>query len=89
MIAALDLAASLLLLAGAALAVRRALLGPTAVDRIAAVDTLALMVIGWLLLEARRGEGKVYLDAALGLALFSFVGVVLLARLLGRGEIDE
>jgi len=89
MTGALDLAAALLLLAGAVLALLRALRGPSAIDRVAAVDALALMAIGWLLFEARRGEGRVYLDAALGLALFSFVGVVLLARLLGRGEIDE
>jgi multisubunit Na+/H+ antiporter MnhF subunit len=85
----LDIAAALLLLAGVVLALLRAVRGPSMIDRVVAVDALALMAIGWLLLETRRGEGRVYLDAALGLALFSFVGVVLLARLLGRGEIDD
>lgn len=79
--------ASLGLLALAALLVLlRAWRGPSVFDRALALDTLALVVVGTLLLQAYTPGGRLYTDAALGLALFSFVGTVLLGFFLGKGD---
>ncbi len=76
------LTASLVLLALAAVLVLvRAWSGPSAFDRALASETLALIVVAALLLYTNLG-----VDAALGLALFSFVGTALLGYFLGRGE---
>ena len=63
------------------LALVRALRGPEAFDRAIALETLALVVVATLLLFWDLG-----LDAAFGLALFSFVGTALIGHFLGRGE---
>ena len=66
----------------------RLLRGPSAFDRLLAGETVALGLVGLLLVQASAAEARLYVDAALGLALFSFVGAVLFARFLERGEID-
>jgi multisubunit Na+/H+ antiporter MnhF subunit len=59
----------------------RAWRGPDVFDRALATETLTLVVVATLLLSTELG-----VDAALGLALFSFVGTALLGYVLGRGE---
>jgi multisubunit Na+/H+ antiporter MnhF subunit len=63
--------------------------GPSGFDRLLAAETIALGLVGLLLVQGGGEEARLYVDAALGLALFSFVGTVVFARLLERGEIDE
>jgi len=63
--------------------------GSSIFDRILAVETLALAVVGFLLLASRGEDAGLYLDAAMGVALFSFMGAVFLAYFLGEGELDE
>lgn len=70
----------------AALVLIRAWRGPSSFDRALATDALAMVVVGLLLLQAYRTVGRLYTDAALGLAIFSFVGTSLLAHFLGKGE---
>ena len=53
------------------------------------VDMLALAVVGYLLLEAHGDVGRFYTDAALGLALFAFVGTVVMAYFVGRGKFPD
>jgi multicomponent K+:H+ antiporter subunit F len=67
----------------------RAVRGPSVFDRAVAVETIALAVIAFLLLEAFTAGGRLYTDAALGLALFSFAGTVLLGFFLGRGDYPD
>ena len=62
--------------------------GPSDFDRLLAAETLALGLVGLLMVRASAVD-RFYVDAALGLALFSFVGTVVLARYLGRGAGDE
>lgn len=62
--------------------------GPSGFDRLLAGETFALGLVGWLLVQAGSSEARLYIDAALGLALFSFVGVLVFVRFLQRGEID-
>ncbi len=59
----------------------RAWRGPCVFDRALATDTLTLIVVATLLLYSNLS-----VNAALGLALFSFVGTALLGYFLGRGE---
>ncbi|MCZ6569338.1 MAG: K+/H+ antiporter subunit F [Deltaproteobacteria bacterium] len=76
------LAASLGVLAlSAVLVLVRAWRGPDVFDRALASETLTLIVVATLLLATDLG-----VDAALGLALFSFVGTAMLGYFLGRGE---
>jgi multicomponent Na+:H+ antiporter subunit F len=63
--------------------------GPSVFDRVLAVEALALAVVGYLLLEAYTRGGRLYVDAALGLALFSFVATVMLTYFLGRGDFSD
>ncbi len=63
--------------------------GPSDLDRLLAAETLALGLIGLLMLRASTAADRFYVDAALGLALFSFVGAVVLAEYLERRADDE
>jgi multisubunit Na+/H+ antiporter MnhF subunit len=87
--AAFLMIARILLIVTALLVILRALRGPSAFDRLFAIETFALVLVGWLLLDARQASGRTYLDAALGLALFSFIGTVFLAWYLGREELRD
>ena len=62
----------------------RLLRGPSDFDRLLAAETVALGLVGLLMLQVREVDDRFYVDAALGLALFSFVGTVVLARFLQR-----
>lgn len=54
-------------------------------DRVLAVDVLAMCVVAVLALLAIRTQEVGYLDAALALALLTFVGTVAAARFRHRG----
>lgn len=85
---ALRLALGLLLLA-MVLAMVRLLRGPTAQDRILALDCLyvdAMLVILTLGLSYRSGT---YFEAALLMSLIGFVSSTALAKFLLRGEVIE
>jgi multicomponent K+:H+ antiporter subunit F len=64
-------------------------LGPSVFDRVVAVETIGIGVVGYLLLESNATTGRLYTDAALGLALFSVVGTIFLAYFLARGEFPD
>ena len=55
--------------------------GPDVFERAISIESLAIIVVAGLLLTTPLG-----VDAALGLALFSFVGTAMLGYFLGRGE---
>ncbi len=81
-----NLSAALLVIS-MALVVLRLVRGPSDFDRLLAAETLALGLVGLLMLRAGAADDRFYVDAALGLALFSFVGTVVFARYLeGRGD---
>ncbi len=80
-----------LLLISAALLLNavRLVRGPSDFDRLLAAETLALGLVGLLMLRAGEADDAFYIDAALGLALFSFAGTVIFAKLLeSRGDDD-
>lgn len=60
---------------------------PSSVSRILALDTLALVLIGLLVLFSVSRDVSYFLDAALILALLGFVATLGAARYHGRGRL--
>lgn len=74
------MAASLLLVVAMLLALFRLIRGPSTADRILAVDLLGgIVLVGFVVLAVRFGQ-PAFLDAALVLAIFGFLGTVALGR---------
>ncbi len=63
--------------------------GPSAVDRILALDTLYINAIAMLVLLGIHLASPLYFEAALLIALMGFVGTVALSKYLLRGDIIE
>jgi multicomponent Na+:H+ antiporter subunit F len=70
-------AAVMVALAGAAL---RVFVGPTLPDRVLALDLIGLLSVSVIALYAIGSGQPLYLDAAIALALISFLGTVAFAR---------
>ncbi|HJV76210.1 MAG TPA: K+/H+ antiporter subunit F [Noviherbaspirillum sp.] len=67
----------------------RLMRGPTAPDRVLALDTLYVNGMLTVLTLGIRFSSSVYFDIALLIALFGFVGSVAMAKFLLRGEVIE
>lgn len=74
---------------GMALATLRLLRGPTAQDRVLALDSLYLSGMVLVLLLGMRFGTRLYLEIALLVALVGFVSSIALAKFLLRGEVIE
>lgn len=70
-----------------ALSVYRIVAGPTVPDRMVGVDTFSVALIALVLILSVRLQSKLYSDAALVVAILSFVGTVAVARFLMRGRV--
>jgi multicomponent Na+:H+ antiporter subunit F len=82
-----SLLASLLLVSAFALALWRIIKGPTAFDRVIALDLIGGICLCMIVMFAINFDQQVLLDAAFVIALVSFIGTVAFARYLGkRGE---
>lgn len=78
-----------LVAAAFALSFFRLFRGPSAVDRILALDTLYINAIAMLVLLGIYLASPLYFEAALLIALMGFVGTVALSKYLLRGDIIE
>ena len=67
----------------------RLLRGPSAPDRILALDTLYINAIALLVLLGIHLGSALYFEAALLIAMMGFVGTVALCKYLLRGDIIE
>jgi multicomponent K+:H+ antiporter subunit F len=67
----------------------RLLRGPSAQDRVLAVDFLYVVGMLVMLVLAIRYDSDMYFEGALLMVLFGFVGSVALAKFLLRGEVIE
>lgn len=67
----------------------RLVLGPSAQDRILAVDTLWMCTMLQALMMGMRFSNELYFELALLIALTGFVSSIALAKFLMRGEIIE
>jgi multicomponent Na+:H+ antiporter subunit F len=59
--------------------------GPTVSDRIVAVNTMSTQAALGVLFFAAYADRTVYLDAAIWLASFSYLGAIIWSRYLERG----
>lgn len=67
----------------------RLLIGPTAQDRVLAMDTLWICAMLLVLLLGIRFGSLIYFEVAVLIALTGFVSSIALAKFLMRGEIIE
>lgn len=72
-----------------ALALVRLLRGPSAHDRVLALDLTYMLGMLLMLVLAIRYDSSMYFEGALLMALFGFVGSMALAKFLLRGEVIE
>ncbi|MBI6711093.1 K+/H+ antiporter subunit F [Pseudomonas syringae] len=67
----------------------RMLKGPSAQDRVLALDYLYIIAMLMMLVLGIRYASDTYFEAAMLIALFGFVGSFALAKFLLRGEVIE
>lgn len=67
----------------------RLLLGPSVLDRVLALDTLAINAIALIILYGILAGTPLYFESALLLAMFSFISTVACCRFLLRGDVIE
>jgi multicomponent K+:H+ antiporter subunit F len=67
----------------------RLMIGPSAQDRVLALDTLWMCAMILVLLLGIRYGSQIYFEAALIIALVGFVSTIALAKFLLRGEVIE
>ena len=67
----------------------RLLRGPSAPDRILALDTMVINAIALIILFGILEESGTYFEAALLLAMVGFIGTVAYCKFLLRGDIVE
>jgi multicomponent K+:H+ antiporter subunit F len=67
----------------------RLFVGPGLPDRILALDTLYINALALLVLLGIQQGSTVYFEVALLIGLFGFIGTVVLAKFVLRGEIVE
>jgi multicomponent Na+:H+ antiporter subunit F len=80
------LVASVAILVTLALALARALLGPTLYDRIAAINMFGTKTVLLIAVMAFLSGRMDLLDIALVYALINFIGVIAVLRLIANGE---
>lgn len=67
----------------------RLLRGPSLPDRILALDTLYINALALLVVAGLWLADKVYFEVALLIGLLGFVGTVVLAKFILRGDVAE
>lgn len=72
-----------------ALMLVRLMRGPTAADRIVALDTLLLVVVGGVAVQIALLETPRYAGILVVVSLLAFVGTVTVARFIERRESDR
>jgi multisubunit Na+/H+ antiporter MnhF subunit len=71
------------------MAAYRVIVGPSQPDRVIALDVVAVNTVGLILVLGIRSGSRVYVDAALVIALLSFLGTVALAKYLAGGTVID
>lgn len=71
------------------LAAWRLMIGPALTDRILALDTLYINALALLVVLGLWLRDKLYFEVALLIGLLGFIGTVVLAKYLLRGDVIE
>lgn len=88
MLLAADIAIAMLSLAIAGL-LYRAISGPSMADRIVAIDTIAINLIGVIAVFSLKRGTLIFVDVMLLIAILGFIGTVALAKYLVGGAIFD
>ncbi len=65
----------------------RVIVGETLPDRLLAVDLITTLLIGIMVLLALVEESEAFIDMAIALAAFSFIGSISIARYISEGRV--
>jgi multisubunit Na+/H+ antiporter MnhF subunit len=65
----------------------RAWVGPTGADRLQAIDAITTLMIGIIIVLALLQGISMFIDVALALAAFAFIGTLALARYISDGKV--
>ena len=65
----------------------RVIVGETLPDRLASVDLITTLMIGIIVLLALVEGTQVYVDMAIALAAFAFIGTISIARYISEGRV--
>lgn len=65
----------------------RGLLGPTAVDRVVAVNIVMTQIIMLMLIFSYRGQSYHYIDVALVFVLAAFIATICVLKFLREGKL--
>jgi multisubunit Na+/H+ antiporter MnhF subunit len=71
------------------MAAYRVVAGPSQPDRVIALDVIAINTVGLILVLDIKAANRAYVDAALVIALLSFLGTVSLAKYLAGGTVID
>jgi multicomponent Na+:H+ antiporter subunit F len=64
----------------------RVWIGPTAADRLQAIDAITTLLIGIIIVLALLRQTTMFIDVAIAIAAFSFIGTLALARYISEGK---
>lgn len=78
-----------ILILAAVLCVFRVLRGPTAADRLVAIDILGILIVGVCALACLATRRAWYIDIGIAWALQSFIGALAFSKYLERKAFDE
>jgi len=67
----------------------RLVLGPTMVNRVVALDLMAILLVGMMAVEAVRSGEHALLDVAVIIGITAFIGTAAFAVLIDREPNDE
>jgi len=81
--------AMLILLLACFLCLCRIAMGPTAPDRIVAIDILGTLIVGFCCVYALKTGMDFYMNVAIAWALLSFIGTIALAKYLEGRRFHE
>jgi multisubunit Na+/H+ antiporter MnhF subunit len=71
------------------MAAYRVIIGPSQPDRVIALEVIGTNVVGLILVLGIKSGSRIYVDAALVIALLSFLGTVSLAKYLAGGTVID
>jgi multisubunit Na+/H+ antiporter MnhF subunit len=66
--------------------VYRIWIGPSAADRLQAIDNITTLLIGIIILLALQRDTAMFVDVAIAIAAFGFIGTIALARYISEGK---
>ncbi|MCY3833429.1 MAG: monovalent cation/H+ antiporter complex subunit F [Chloroflexi bacterium] len=65
----------------------RVIVGPTLPDRLGAVDLITTLLIGIIVMLALVESTQTFVDMAIALAAFAFIGTISIARYISEGRV--